>query len=34
VLTDEINDPENWRHSIKYVLDRGEGVREILERTE
>ena len=30
-LTDEINEPENWRHSIKYALDKGEGVREILE---
>jgi hypothetical protein len=33
-LTDEINDPENWKHAIKYVLDKGEGVRDILERTE
>jgi len=31
-LTDEINDPENWRRSVHYVLDEGEGVREILER--
>jgi len=31
-LTDEINDPENWRLSIQDALDEGEGVREILER--
>jgi hypothetical protein len=30
-LTDKKNEPENWRHAIKYVLDKGEGVREILE---
>src|SRR5262249_6951305 len=30
-LTDEIDDPENWRRSIKYVLDEGEWVREVLE---
>src|SRR5262245_9749316 len=31
-LTDEINDPENWRLSVQEALDEGEGVREILER--
>jgi hypothetical protein len=31
-LTDEINDPDNWRRSVDYVLDEGEGVREVLER--
>jgi len=31
-LTDEINDPENWRRPVNYALDKGEGVREILER--
>lgn len=31
-LTDKINDLENWRRSVDYVLDKGEGVREVLER--
>src|SRR5262249_101604 len=31
-LTDEINDPENWRRIVGYVIDEGEGVQEILER--
>jgi len=31
-LTDEINDPDNWRRSVEYVLDEGEWVREVLER--
>jgi hypothetical protein len=31
-LTDEINDPDNWRRAVDYVLDEGEWVREVLER--
>jgi hypothetical protein len=31
-LTDEINEPENWRRIVGYVINEGEGVREILER--
>lgn len=31
-LTDEINDPENWRVPIEDALDEGAGVREVLER--
>lgn len=31
-LTDEINDPENWRVPIQDALDEGAGVREVLER--
>jgi hypothetical protein len=32
--TDVVDDPENWRPYIGYVLDKGEGVREVLERIE
>ena len=32
--TDVVDDPENWRSYIGYVLDKGEGVREVLERIE
>jgi hypothetical protein len=30
--TDEIDDPQNWRRLVLYVINEGEGVREILER--